>query len=103
MLSVMIVDDEEIIRNGIAAKLNRMFSDVEVVGKASDAIEALDMVAANQPDLIITDIRMPEMDGLEFIEKVKAIHGDIEFVIVSGYQEFEYARKAIELHVEEYF
>ena len=102
MLKILIVDDEEFIRNGISRKIQRLLLPVEIVGKAEDADEALELIKELQPNVVITDIRMPGMDGLQFIEKAKSIKTDIKFIVMSGYQEFAYAQKAIKLQVEEY-
>lgn len=102
MLKVLIVDDEVIIRDGIGRKIERLIPNAVVVGKAQDAIEGLEKVKSSYPDVIITDIRMPEIDGLQFISKVKEINNNIKFIVVSGYQDFEYARSALRLGVEDY-
>ena len=101
-MKVLVVDDEEFIRNGIANKIKRIIPYVEEVYKCGDAYEAIEMIHNINPSVIITDIRMPELDGLSFIEKVIQINPHIKFIIISGYQEFEYARKAIQLQVEGY-
>lgn len=101
MLKLMIVDDEPVIRNGLRHMILKEYDrQAEIVG-ASDGIEAVELLDTFHPDLLITDIQMPEMDGLQLIreaqkKKVK------RFVILSGYDEFEYARQAIRLHVSDY-
>ena len=66
---------------------------------AADGREALDMVSRMKPDIVVTDIRMPYIDGLEFITRAKEIDPDIQFIIISGHDEFEYAQKALKLGV----
>lgn len=102
MIKILIVDDEEYIRDGIELKIERYIPDVRIIGKAGDAHQALEAVKDHHPDIIITDIRMPETDGLSFIEAVKKMYEDIKFIIISGYQDFNYAKKAITLGVEDY-
>ena len=97
MLKVMLVDDEEIIRHGIRGTVEWEKLDMEVVGEAEDGQQGLAMLEEIHPDIIVTDIRMPFIDGLKFIEIVKKIHPEIYIVIVSGYDEFQYAQKAVNL------
>jgi two-component system, response regulator YesN len=102
MLKILIIDDEELIRDGVAIKLERLMPDVHVIGKAQDAHQALEIIKINVPDIILTDIRMPEIDGLKLIEMVKEEYPGIRFVVISGYQDFEYAKKSISLNVGDY-
>lgn len=101
MYKIMVIDDESIIRQGI---INALASqpDFEVVGEAADGKEGLELMASLLPDLVITDICMPMMDGIELIEGSKAINPDVKFLIISGYADFEYAQKAIQLGVSDY-
>lgn len=101
-LKVLVVDDEALIRNGICKKIERLVPNTTIVGRAEDAIEAIEMVKEHHPNIVITDIRMPEIDGLQFINMAKAIYSDIKFVVLSGFQDFEYARRAMRLGVEDY-
>ncbi len=102
VLKFLIVDDEAIIRNGIALKIERLIPHAVIVGKAESAEQAMEFIDAAHPDIVITDIRMPGIDGLQFIEQVKSRYSDIKFIIISGHQDFEYAKKAIVLGVEDY-
>lgn len=101
-LKILIVDDEELIRDGIARKIQKMFPHALIVGKAEDAATALEIVRTDRPGIVITDIRMPEIDGFEFIEQLKKEKHDVKFILVSGFEDFEYARKAIRLGVGDY-
>lgn len=97
MHSVVIADDEPYILNGLEKKLPWLEYGMEIVGKAHNGLECLEIVRREHPDFVITDIRMPGLTGLELIEKlVKTDHHPV-VVFMSGYSEFEYARKAIEL------
>lgn len=102
MKKVVIVDDEYIVVNGIKAMIAREKMDFEVTGYACDGIEGLKVIIEQQPDLVISDIRMPGMDGLALIEEARAYLPETIFVIISGYQEFEYARRALSLGVRGY-
>lgn len=102
MPTIVIVDDEYIVVDGIKAMIARESSDFEVVGFAYNGIDGVKEIIEKQPDVVITDIRMPGMDGLELIEKINEIGIETIFVVLSGYQEFEYARKALCLNVKGY-
>ncbi len=102
MYKVLIADDEskvcQLIKNLIDwDKLN-----LKNVAIASDGIMALELIKLHQPDIVITDIKMPGYEGIELIKKVKEIYPNIDFVIVSGYQHFDYAQNAIKYGVKDY-
>lgn len=101
MLKLMIVDDEPIILSGIRDMVEQANTAFTRIATACDGTEALDMMAYFRPDLIITDIQMPEMDGLSFIRKAK-VKNVTRFIILSGYDVFDYAQDAIRLQVAEY-
>lgn len=95
MYTVIIVDDEPIIKKSLTKLIEMRFPHFKVIGYAEDGKEALLLTEKYHPDLIITDIRMPEMDGLEFIQAVEKINRDLKIVVVSGFDEFEYAQHAL--------
>lgn len=102
MYKVLIVDDEQNIRNGLSILIdwNKLgFSEVDT---AEDGDEALEKIKEKKVHLIITDIRMPGMSGLQLIQKVKEINPAIRIVILSGYNEFAYAKEAMGYGVKEY-
>ncbi|WP_018757303.1 response regulator [Paenibacillus terrigena] len=101
---VVIVEDEPRIRRNIAQKIEGMDS-YEIVGMASNGVEALTVIMELKPDVVFTDIRMPKMDGLELIRRIKENSPEIHFVhfvIISGYGDFEYAQSAMKLGVRDY-
>ena len=100
--SILIVDDEELIRKGICARLDYLGFEFEIIKEAEDGIPALLILEEEKIDIIITDIRMSDMDGITFIREAKRLHPHIEFIILSGYAEFEYAEQAIALGVNAY-
>ncbi len=102
MYRLVIVDDEYIVVEGIKAVLSRIGISYEIVGTASDGKEGLATILRTSPDLVITDIRIPYMDGLSMIEACKESLPDTAFIIISGYQEFEYARRALLLGALDY-
>lgn len=98
----MLVDDEYMIKLSLAKLIGDQGDKFQVVGEAEDGDEALDLIGRLQPNLVITDIRMPGLNGLELVELAKPKYPETEFVILSGYEEFEYARQALRLGVSEY-
>ena len=101
-MKVLIADDEINIILLIKSLIDRQKTDVEIAGEAGDGITALEMVRQLKPDVVITDIRMPGMNGMDLIRHVREEQIPVEFVIISGYSEFEYARSAIQYGVSDY-
>lgn len=102
MYTVVLADDEEIIRNGLEKLINSFDIDLKVIGKAKNGVEALKLIKEYSPNIIIMDINMPLMDGLKTIEKINEIDPLAKTIIISGYDKFEYAKKALELGVFNY-
>ena len=102
MYKVLIADDESIIRNALAAAFAWNEYGMEVVGLARNGTEAYEMVKAHQPDICLLDIQMPQLNGLELIQKINEIDSEIIKIIISGHDEFDYARRAIQLGVFNY-
>lgn len=102
MFSILIADDEELIRSGLTARFEYIGIDPDVLYEASDGKEALDIIRDKRPDIVITDIRMPVMDGIALLETVKKDFPDIEFIILTGYAEFGYAKRAMDFGVHSY-
>lgn len=102
MIRVVIADDEVKVCQLICSLIDWKSVDMEIVGVAHNGIEALELIKNLQPDLMITDIRMPGYDGLEMICRGKQIKKDIDFIIISGYSHFEYAQSAIKYGVSDY-
>lgn len=102
MLKVFLVEDEFIIRNAIKKTVNWNEEGFELVGEAGDGERAFPMILQSEPDILITDIRMPFMDGLELSRMVRKNLPGIKILILSGYDDFEYAKEAISIGVTEY-
>lgn len=100
-MRILIVEDEVMIREGLS-KLIKTHTSHTVIGEACNGQEGLAMAVRYRPELVITDIRMPVMDGLQMIENFHEMNLTIRAVILSGYSEFEYAKKAIRFGVEDY-
>ncbi|WP_282936268.1 response regulator [Paenibacillus sp. RC67] len=102
MYKVLIVDDEYLIKKSLNKLITESGYGFTTVLEAEDGEEALELVLQMSPDLIITDINMPVMDGLELIRECKVRQLMCEIVILSGYNEFEYARQALRYEVKDY-
>ena len=102
MVKVFLVDDEIVIREGIRNSFPWEESGYTLVGEAPDGEIALPMIRDANPDILITDIRMPFMDGMQLCREVKRQMPWLGVVILSGYDDFDYARQAISLGVKEY-
>lgn len=100
-LKVLILDDEFIIREGLCAFPWESYG-CEVVGSAEDGEEGLRLAQTLHPDILLSDIKMPEMDGLEVSEKVKEAFPEMEIVLLTGYDDFEFAQQALRIGVAEY-
>ena len=102
MLKVFLVEDESVIREGFRDKIPWGQYGFELVGEAGDGEMALPMIRKLKPDLLITDIKMPFMDGLSLSEIVKEELPKARIIIISGYDDFEYARQAIKIGIDQY-
>ena len=102
MYSVFAVDDEPIVLEGIRSKIDWEGSSFTFAGEATDGEIALSMIHELKPDILITDIKMPFMDGLQLAEAIKRTQPWIKIIILSGHDEFDYAKKAISIGIEEY-
>ncbi|CDF57680.1 response regulator transcription factor [Thermobrachium celere] len=101
MFKIVIVEDEEIIRNGLVFTIDWLSLDCTVVGTASNGLEGLNLIKEHKPDIVITDIKMPVMDGIEMLKEALK-HVSFYSIILTSYSEFEYAKQAISLKVYEY-
>ena len=98
---VVIVDDKPVIVQALVQTIKWSSMDCSVEGQATDAITAKNLIEQIEPDILITDIKMPGMDGLELTEYAKKRLPDLQIIMITGYQEFEYARKALSLGVSD--
>lgn len=101
-MRIAIVEDETPIREGLAKILNKIKKEYELVGTASDGLEGLALIRETRPDLVIMDIRMPKMDGIAMLTRMREEKIMSKVVILSAYSEFDYARQAIQLGIESY-
>ena len=102
MLKVLIVEDEEMIRKGIVLTVDWAAMDCVVVGEASNGLEALDAVQRYDPSLIITDLKMPQMDGIEMVTRLRQAGNNAYVIILTAYDTFSYAQAALRLGAVDY-
>ena len=103
MINVLIVDDEPFIRQGLLLLIDWNALGFQICGQASNGVQALDCIRSMRPDLVISDIKMPEMDGMQLAKIVYEEYGDeMKMVLLSGFYEFEYAKQAIKYQVNDY-
>ncbi|PYG89758.1 two-component system response regulator YesN [Ruminiclostridium sufflavum DSM 19573] len=95
MYKVLIIDDESIMRKGIKNIINWKHLDCEVCADACDGIEGLELIKQHRPDIIITDIRMPGLDGISMIKQVKIVVPNAKIIILTGFRDFDYVHEAI--------
>lgn len=99
MFKVMIIDDEPIIRKGIKSILNWKKFECEICAEASDGEEGKILIERYRPDILITDIRMPGLDGLKMINEVRDLIPDCKIIVLTGYRDFDYVQEALKLGV----
>lgn len=102
MLRLMIADDERILRETISNLINWESLGVKLIGLCQNGLEAYDMILDEYPDIVLTDIKMPGLSGLELIEKITLLDPNIHFIILSGYEDFSYAKKAMRFGIKHY-
>lgn len=103
MYKILIVDDEKMIRMGMSKGLPWAQLNITGVYQAGSAMEALEIIGEKQPDIMITDINMPGMTGLELIQRANELKEDIRIIVLTGYDRFDYARECIRMHVADLF
>lgn len=102
MLDLLLVDDEKSVLEAMANTIRWENYGVRLVGTCGNAIEALHFMETSHLDVIITDVKMPVVDGIEMIKRAKEMGIKAEFVILSGFSEFEFAQRAMSLGVRHY-
>lgn len=102
MIKVLVVDDEHFVRKGIVLETDWSALGCEVVAEAENGVEALEAVRRYRPDLIISDIRMPKMDGIQMLKCLREEENPVRVIFLTAYSEFEYAREALKLFAFDY-
>lgn len=102
MTKVVIVEDEELVRRGIMLAVDWSAVDCVVVGDAANGEEGLEVIRRYQPDLVVTDIKMPRMDGIEMVRQLRAEGNGVRVIILTAYSDFSYAQSAVKLGAVDY-
>lgn len=101
MINIVLADDHEIVRNGIKMLLENE-KDIKVIGEAADGQETIDIVASILPDVLIVDIRMPILNGLEVTEQLKKIHPNVKILVLTMHDDSEYILKSVQVGADGY-
>lgn len=102
MYKLVLAEDEEDVREGVIGQIDWERYGFEIVEQAENGREAADAIDRLLPDVVVTDIQMPFMNGLQLAEWIRSHHPNTKIIILTGYDEFEYAQKAIKLQIDEY-
>ena len=95
MMKVVVVEDEALVRRGIVLAVDWAAVDCAVVGEAADGQEGLELIRQCKPELIVTDIKMPRMDGIEMVRRLRAEGNGAHVIILTAYSDFSYAQSAV--------
>lgn len=101
-MKLLLADDEKIICESMASIIPWEDLEIQLIGPCNNGIDALEMILDELPEIVITDIRMPALSGLDLIERVSELGLNTQFILLSGYSEFEYAKKAMHFGVKHY-
>ncbi len=100
-IKILIADDHPVVREGLSAMLNKE-KDIQVVGEAENGMEAINKARALQPDVVLMDLRMPEVDGVEAMRQIRIKNPDMKFIVLTTYDNDEYIFKGIEAGARAY-
>ena len=102
MKKVVIVEDEELVRRGIAVAVDWQGLGCDLVGEAANGEEGLEVIRREKPDLIVTDVKMPRMDGIEMLRQLRAEGNTAPVILLTAYSDFSYAQSAVKLGAADY-
>jgi len=102
IIKVMIIDDEYLIRNLIKNCIDWNEIGIDIIAEASNAVEGLNLINKNKPDIILTDINMPITNGLDMSKGILERYPDIKVIVITGYDEFEYAKRSIKIGISDF-
>lgn len=102
MKKVVIVEDEELVRRGIVQAVDWQSVDCVVAGEAADGVEGLEVIRRERPDIIVTDIKMPRMDGIEMLRRLRGEGNAAAVILLTAYSDFTYAQAAVKLGAVDY-
>lgn len=103
MYKVLIVDDEVFVRMGLKTAVEWKLHGFELIGEASNGVQALEVIGKNQPDIVITDIKMPVMDGIQLIKEISTTYPLIKCIVLSNYDDFKFVKEAMKNGAIDYF
>ena len=95
MFKILVVDDDKIIRKGLIKIIEKSDTEFEIAGEAANGLRALEVIKESKPDILITDIKMPVMDGIELINRIQEEKLDLSIVVLSGFDDYKYVREAL--------
>jgi two-component system response regulator YesN len=98
----IVVEDESLIRRDLIHRITACDPAIDVVGEAIDGMEAMKLVETLAPDIVVTDVQIPALDGLELTQNIRFYYPSIQIVIISGHDDFKYMQKALRYHVVDY-
>lgn len=101
-MKIIVIEDEDVSRNGLVRIIEKMNPNYKVIGEAVNGLDGIDLIKELKPDVVITDIKMPKLDGLMMVENLKDEKYQPLYVILSGFADFKFAQKAIRLGVTDY-
>ena len=102
MYSIMIVEDEYLVRQGISSLVDFKKFNMQVIGEAENGLEAWEKIQAECPDIILTDINMPQMNGIKLAQLAREQYPQLHIIFLTGYDDFEYALSAVKLGADDY-
>ncbi|MHA4906571.1 response regulator transcription factor [Streptococcus constellatus] len=102
MYSIMIVEDEYLVRQGISSLVNFKKFNMQVIGEAENGLEAWEKIQAECPDIILTDINMPKMNGIKLAQLAREQYPQLHIIFLTGYDDFDYALSAVKLGADDY-
>ena len=100
--TILIVEDEHLVRQGLTKLVNVATYDMEIIGQAENGRQAWDLIQKQVPDIILTDINMPQLNGIQLASLVRETFPQVHLVFLTGYDDFDYALSAVKLGVDDY-
>jgi DNA-binding NarL/FixJ family response regulator len=101
IIRILIADDHPVVREGLSAMLSRQ-ADIDVVGEAENGLQAVDKTARLRPDIVLMDLRMPELDGIEAMRRIRSLNPKVQFIVLTTYDNDEYIFRGIEAGARAY-
>ena len=100
--TILIVEDEYLVRQGLTKLVNVAAYDMEIIGQAENGRQAWELIQKQVPDIVLTDINMPQLNGIQLASLVRETYPQVHLVFLTGYDDFDYALSAVKLGVDDY-